>query len=510
MATYYVKRGGKQNGPMAGGALKKLATSGKLRKDDLIREGEAGKFMLAGKVKGLFPKEEPVEFAEEIFDAEEVTADEPWDDFPDDDYGAEEESTPAPSRQRSSQGRKKSGGKRGKSKGRYSSKGSKSSKSGEKPVQLYAAGGLAGFGLLLCLYGVVAKSFFAILVVAPGLIFVGGGVAAVGTILGAVVAFNDETKEGLLYLFAPFYALYYISKRWDKMRDPAGWIGSGAACMLFGVTIGAMAVTAALDGGNDAGKDAPVLKPIATLEVDLLSVGSMEFSPDGKTLIANSKTRLDDFIRFNIQEKRILKTVSKIDSVGAFASFTKDGKRLAIYNGNQDEVQFIDIAKGTIVRNISVPLAMSLFMSPDKRFIASRNNTFKTSTLRVLNSETGKLKWEIELEKSHILGFSSNGKMLATGVNGNKKRIDIWNVNSGEKVRTISLGSEDDSSLSFRVSLLALSPDGSMIAAGLVSEKIKIWKISTGEIVQTIDTSQFGKHSSWCLQFLGKGMLPDC
>jgi len=43
------------------------------------------------------------------------------------------------------------------------------------------------------------------------------------------IAFKEATKEGLLFVFVPLYAVYYIITRWNKTMAPVlvhliGWI----------------------------------------------------------------------------------------------------------------------------------------------------------------------------------------------------------------------------------------------------------------------------------------------
>jgi hypothetical protein len=57
-AGWIIKRNNKENGPFSAQQLKKLATSGKLKREDLIRKEPGGKFMQATAVKGLFPEED--------------------------------------------------------------------------------------------------------------------------------------------------------------------------------------------------------------------------------------------------------------------------------------------------------------------------------------------------------------------------------------------------------------------------------------------------------------------
>lgn len=56
-AGWIIKRNNKENGPFSAQQLKQFATSGKLKREDLIRKEPGGKFVKADTVKGLFPEE---------------------------------------------------------------------------------------------------------------------------------------------------------------------------------------------------------------------------------------------------------------------------------------------------------------------------------------------------------------------------------------------------------------------------------------------------------------------
>jgi hypothetical protein len=46
------------------------------------------------------------------------------------------------------------------------------------------------------------------------------GLSAAGGIWGLVIAFREGVGHGLLYLFLPFYGLYFTISRWDEMKGP--------------------------------------------------------------------------------------------------------------------------------------------------------------------------------------------------------------------------------------------------------------------------------------------------
>jgi len=55
MANWYVKRGNQTAGPLTQERLKALAVQGKVQELDLVRKGEDGPFVAAGKIPGLIP-----------------------------------------------------------------------------------------------------------------------------------------------------------------------------------------------------------------------------------------------------------------------------------------------------------------------------------------------------------------------------------------------------------------------------------------------------------------------
>jgi hypothetical protein len=52
------------------------------------------------------------------------------------------------------------------------------------------------------------------------LVFVGFPFMLMGWIMGLVTAFRESAGQGVLYLFVPFYALFYIIIRWSEMQRP--------------------------------------------------------------------------------------------------------------------------------------------------------------------------------------------------------------------------------------------------------------------------------------------------
>jgi len=85
--------------------------------------------------------------------------------------------------------------------------------------------------------------------------------------------------------------------------------------------------------------------------------------------------------------------------------------------------------------------------------------------------------------------FSRDGKWLATG-SYNDKAARLWEVSSGQLVRTFTGPTHP-------VSSVALSPDGTLLAAGTHEPSIRLWRLSDGKLLHVpVQVGEFGKISA--------------
>jgi len=80
----------------------------------------------------------------------------------------------------------------------------------------------------------------------------------------------------------------------------------------------------------------------------------------------------------------------------------------------------------------------------------------------------------------NVIAVSPDGKLLATG--GADKKVKIWNIEKGELVKEIAAHTEE-------VTALAFSPDGKMLASGGSDKKIKFWSLPDGKADGSIDVA---------------------
>lgn len=121
----------------------------------------------------------------------------------------------------------------------------------------------------------------------------------------------------------------------------------------------------------------------------------------------------------------------------------------------------------------------SVAFSPNGQILASGSITSKV--IRLWNVQTGEMIRTLQGHDgiSNRIAFSPNGQILASA--SSDKTIKLWDMQTGKALRTIQLG---DSSQS-----LSFSPDGKLLAAPGYFDKsgttIRIWNVETGSPVRT-------------------------
>src|SRR6266436_5022914 len=91
-------------------------------------------------------------------------------------------------------------------------------------------------------------------------------------------------------------------------------------------------------------------------------------------------------------------------------------------------------------------------------------------------------KPELVVQPGHssaVLSFalSRDGKLLASG--SDDQTIKLWNVASGQEVRTLS-------GHSYWVTSVAFSPDEKLLASGSWDKSIKLWDVANGQEIRTL------------------------
>lgn len=103
------------------------------------------------------------------------------------------------------------------------------------------------------------------------------------------------------------------------------------------------------------------------------------------------------------------------------------------------------------------------------------------TAIRLWDTTTGEVKWDVSLPPVVALAFSTDGSLLATGGSEDGK-IYIWDTASGSLKLTLPGDPEE------RVSCLIFTKTGSLLlSAGFTSGVIKLWNIPSGTLEQILN-----------------------
>ncbi|MEH2074007.1 MAG: WD40 repeat domain-containing protein [Nostoc sp.] len=253
-------------------------------------------------------------------------------------------------------------------------------------------------------------------------------------------------------------------------------------------------------------------------------VNTVAINPDGQTFVSGGGV---EFVNENgevvklwdLKTGHLLKTLvghfSYIKSVvfnpdgqSVFTSCHETIKLWNLQTGTQEDI----ITFATYANEVESPARIRLFpmsggidrfaISPDGHLLACRI-TYQQLIL-VCDLQTQQqlrtLKKPNHGAYSHCLAITPN-KQILVDANGSS-RIDIWNLETGELIRTLKAHSQ-------RVNSIAISPDGETLVSGDNNSIIKVWSLLTGEETFTIN-AQSGSILCVSISPDGQNLISSC
>lgn len=234
---------------------------------------------------------------------------------------------------------------------------------------------------------------------------------------------------------------------------------------------------------------------ITSLKGHIAAVYGVAFSSDGKLLTSAST---DKTVKIWKPEEALSKTFTGHSSTVWRASFSPNGKIVASAGG--DSKIKLWTREGVLLKTLAGHKAavMAVTFSPDGQMFASSS---ADGIVKFWNID-GKLLRTISAHNGliHALAFSQNGEIIASGSDDTK--IKLWNKN-GDLLATLT-GHES------RIYGLEFSNDGRFLASGSGDGTVKIWQIlekslgSSGVDYRLLKTLNVGRGEVW-----GVALSPD-
>ena len=248
--------------------------------------------------------------------------------------------------------------------------------------------------------------------------------------------------------------------------------------------------------------DADSGKNLKTLKGHKAGITSIVFSPDGRTLASASSSwhegrkwgpgTIQLWDAHTGQNMKTLK--ARKWGIGSIV-FSPDGRTLASAS-DYETIHLWDTAtgihalwnaitgKGTKTLKRPKSEISSIAFSPDGLTLASGGGD---GTVRLWNSHTGKNKRTLKEYTARVdsVAFSPDGRTLASA--GSDKTISLWDVATQKQIKTL----EEDSGFTRRLSV-AFSPDGRTLASASSDGTIRLWDTHTSTQTKMLSDHDYG------------------
>ncbi|MDE0019808.1 MAG: T9SS type A sorting domain-containing protein [Candidatus Poribacteria bacterium] len=201
-------------------------------------------------------------------------------------------------------------------------------------------------------------------------------------------------------------------------------------------------------------------------------IASVSLSPDGRSVVSSPRRVWSGDSSLRIWDLLTGQEKANYWIYGEQAAFSPDGQSVAALVSNE-AIQIRNVETGELTAELPEYRSSLFTFSPDGRSIAFINPNSQRKGVYIWRIDLGRVSAELKGDQrgASLLAYSPDGSMLAVG------RYDaafLWNSESGDLIRTFADGTN--------VEALAFSPDSKTLLTGGEDSVARLWDVSSGAL----------------------------